>query len=227
MKLFAAEATRRIRLNIHLLPWAFVSPPLTGEPQAPISQLPPDREIGSLWRRIVAFAIDSIIVGIDGESDRFAVLRHVFANWVPGGRLVGFCLALPYFVVLNSRIGDGQTLGKRVMHLQVVDKSGEPISLAKSFVRYLTAQFDVLPQTISGFRSHGRLSVITYLLGFTVFGARGDYDLPRIVQPQNDDKASMNLAARELRCGCRQIQGLWRYSRFGKGIGPCSPHSLQ
>src|SRR5664279_3201582 len=42
------------------------SPPSTGEPQAPIGQLTPGREIGSLWRRIVAVVIDSIIVGIAG-----------------------------------------------------------------------------------------------------------------------------------------------------------------
>lgn len=52
------------------------------------------------------------------------------------GRLFGFCLAAPYYVLLNSKIGDGKTLGKRVMHLQVVDASGSTISVGKSAVRY-------------------------------------------------------------------------------------------
>src|SRR5215469_14626762 len=111
------------------------SPPLAGEPQVPISQLTPDREIGSLWRRIVAFVIDSIIVGIAGTLVALPFF-DTFSRLGGWGRLVGFCLALPYFVLLNSRIGNGQTLGKRVMHLQVVDRRGEPISVPRSFVRY-------------------------------------------------------------------------------------------
>jgi hypothetical protein len=45
-------------------------------------------------------------------------------------------MALPYFSILNSTIGNGQTLGKRWMHLQVVDVHGNTISFSKSVVRY-------------------------------------------------------------------------------------------
>jgi len=144
------------------------SPPLTGEPQAPIDQLTPDREIGSLWRRIVAIVIDSIIVGIAGTLVALPFF-DTFSRLGAWGRLVGFCLALPYFVLLNSRIGNGQTLGKRVMHLQVVDRRGEPISVLKSFVRYfvLSVPFFLNKLTLPITRTP---EVIAYLLGLAVFG---------------------------------------------------------
>src|ERR1700688_3195075 len=53
------------------------------------------------------------------------------------GTPCGILPCCPYFVLLNSRIGKGQTLGKRAMHLQVVNACGEPISVSKSFIRYL------------------------------------------------------------------------------------------
>lgn len=143
-------------------------PPLTGEPQAVISQLTPDREIGSLWRRIVALVIDSIIVGVAGALVALPFF-DVFSRLGAWGRLIGFCLALPYFVLLNSRIGNGQTLGKRAMHLQVVDRHGEPISVSKSFVRYsvLSAPFFLNSLRLPITRTP---EVVTFLLAVAVFG---------------------------------------------------------
>jgi tRNA(fMet)-specific endonuclease VapC len=37
---------------------------------------------------------------------------------------------------IYSRIGHGQTLGKRLMHIRVVDRSGEPIGMPKALARY-------------------------------------------------------------------------------------------
>lgn len=45
-------------------------------------------------------------------------------------------MALPYFAILNSKIGGGQTLGKKWMHLQVVDKDGNTIPFGSSVLRY-------------------------------------------------------------------------------------------
>jgi uncharacterized RDD family membrane protein YckC len=144
------------------------SPPLTGEPQAPLDQPIPDREIGSLWRRIVAVFIDSIIVGIAGTLIALPFF-DTFSRLGAWGRLVGLCLALPYFVLLNSRIGNGQTLGKRAMHLQVVDAQGQPISVPKSCIRYavLSAPFFLNGLTLPITRTP---QVVMYLLTVVVFG---------------------------------------------------------
>jgi hypothetical protein len=41
-----------------------------------------------------------------------------------------------YFVPLNSSLGKGRTLGKRLMKIHVVDTDGQHISPSKSFLRY-------------------------------------------------------------------------------------------
>ena len=48
------------------------------------------------------------------------------------GPLVGFCLALPYFAILDSAIGNGQTVGKRLMHIQGIDENGNTIPFWRS-----------------------------------------------------------------------------------------------
>ena len=111
------------------------APPVVGDPISVAETPPPDREIGSLWRRFVAFGVDGIIVGVAGTLVALPFFE-TFSRLGPWGRLVGFCLALPYFAILNSRIGNGQTLGKRLMHLQVVNKNGATISFWKSVGRY-------------------------------------------------------------------------------------------
>jgi len=143
------------------------SPPLTGDPEVPVN-LPPDREVGSLWRRIVAVLIDSIVVGIAGTFIALPFFDF-FSRLGAWGRLVGFCLAVPYFVLLNSRIGNGQTLGKRAMHLQVVNAHGEPISVSKSFIRYLvlSAPFFLNGLMLPITRTP---QIVMYLLTGVVFG---------------------------------------------------------
>jgi uncharacterized RDD family membrane protein YckC len=146
---------------------SLLSPPLTGDPQVPVD-LPPDREVGSLWRRIIAFLIDSMVVGIAGTLIALPFFDF-FSRLGVWGRLVGFCLSVPYFVLLNSRIGNGQTLGKRAMHLQVVDANGEPISVSKSFIRYLvlSGPFFLDELTLPVTRTP---QIVMYLLTTVVFG---------------------------------------------------------
>jgi uncharacterized RDD family membrane protein YckC len=112
-----------------------LTPPLSGDALSIIGTLPPDRAIGSLWRRVVAFVVDGILVGIVGSVVALPFFE-TFSHLGPWGRLVGFFMALPYFAILNSTIGNGQTFGKRWTHLQVVDVRGNAISFSKSLVRY-------------------------------------------------------------------------------------------
>jgi len=112
-----------------------LNPPLSGDALSLIGTLPPDRAIGSLWRRIVGLIVDGIIVGIAGSVIALPFF-DTFSRLGPWGRLVGFFMALPYFAILNSAIGNGQTLGKRWMHLQVVDVHGNTIPFSKSLIRY-------------------------------------------------------------------------------------------
>jgi uncharacterized RDD family membrane protein YckC len=116
-------------------PLSVLVPPLSGDPLSILNTVPQDLTIGSLWRRIVAFALDATIVGVAASLIAFP-LFETFSHLGLWGRLVGFCMALPYFATLNSTIGNGQTLGKRWMRLQVVDMHGNTIPFWKSLCRY-------------------------------------------------------------------------------------------
>lgn len=53
----------------------------------------------------------------------------------------GLLVSIAYFVPTQSGFGNGQSLGKRLLGIQVLDMNGQPLSLAKSFLRYLIVAF--------------------------------------------------------------------------------------
>src|SRR5688572_4687565 len=85
------------------------------------------------------------------------------------GRLLGFAVALAYFGVMNSRIGGGQTLGKRLLGVRVVAGDGRTLSLPRSFLRYCVLG---IPFFLNGapFSAQVLFSWWGYLLPIIVFG---------------------------------------------------------
>jgi len=147
-----------------------LTPPLSGDPITIAGALAPDRRIGALWRRIVAFLADAFIVGLAGfiiTVPFFDTLSRLGSY----GRLLGFMLALPYFAILNSSIGNGQTLGKRWMHIQVTDEQGQTISFGKSLVRYTVFAVPyylnqiTLPTTRTPWIISSSISVVIFVVG--------------------------------------------------------------
>jgi uncharacterized RDD family membrane protein YckC len=132
---------------------------------------PAQAVISGFWRRLVAFILDGLLLGLVGVIlgllwfDPLARL----GGW---GRLLGFCVSLVYFGVLNSAIGGGQTLGKGTMKIQVVDRSGHSISPGRSFLRYtvLGAPYFLnhllIPPNVA-------MSPIGLAVGFILFGFGG------------------------------------------------------
>jgi len=125
-------------------------------------------EISGFWRRVGAFLIDSIILGVLGLilgiffSQQFVEL----GVW---GRAIGFPIAAIYFAVLNSQIGGGQTVGKRALKIQVVDNTGELLSLPKSILRYSAIG---IPYFLNGAMIPETLlyPIGIYLISILVFG---------------------------------------------------------
>jgi uncharacterized RDD family membrane protein YckC len=99
--------------------------------QAPLPAFPP---IAGFWKRLLAFAIDALILGVFGQ-----ILALVFSNFFysigPYGRPIGWTIALFYFGIFNSKLGGGQTLGKRIMKLAVRDETNKSISFGRSVAR--------------------------------------------------------------------------------------------
>src|SRR5207248_8766925 len=67
-------------------PLSILAPPTPSSPPSAAETLPPDRSIGSLWRRFVAFAVDGIIVGVAGTVVALPFFE-AFSHLGPWGRL--------------------------------------------------------------------------------------------------------------------------------------------
>lgn len=124
--------------------------------------------IAGFWRRIVALAIDATALGLVGTV-LGALFFDPLARMGAYARLIGFAIALTYFGIGNSRIASGQTLGKRLMRLRVVDAEGRSLSLVRSLARYvvLAAVFFLNGVWFDPQNAHPLLG---YLLALVVFG---------------------------------------------------------
>ena len=129
---------------------------------------PTNAAICGFWKRVFAMMIDGILLGIVGSLVGMAVFDQLtqLGGW---GRLVGFCIAIIYFGVFNSVIGKGQTPGKKMMKIHVIDHSGNYISLAKSLLRYTILG---LPFFLNGVLIPNSVifSPVGYILSLLIFG---------------------------------------------------------
>jgi|WetSurMetagenome_2_1015567.scaffolds.fasta_scaffold116290_1 uncharacterized RDD family membrane protein YckC len=91
-------------------------------------------KIANFWTRVGSFLIDMVILGILGMILGL-IFYNFFVNLGKYGYLIGFIITVLYFSILNSNILKGQTLGKMVLGIQVVDKQGKLISIYKSLLR--------------------------------------------------------------------------------------------
>jgi len=93
-----------------------------------------DRIICNFWMRILALLIDCICLFLIGIflSIWFSKQFVQMGGW---GRLVGFLITICYFGILNSRIGKGQTIGKKITNIHVVGWHGQFISFGRSLLR--------------------------------------------------------------------------------------------
>ena len=104
--------------------------------------------------------------------------------------LVGLSIVIPYFALMGSDLAGGQTLGMRVMGVEVVDREGRKLPVALSFARYLIllipmmAVTKLLPLGTPSWLSDGADwilsalgSVIFYLLVFNAATRQSLHDL--------------------------------------------------
>lgn len=93
--------------------------------------------IFNFWPRLLAFVIDCFIIWALGMTIGFIFGKYlaILGYW---GSLVGFVIVLLYFTVFNSRIGHGQTPGKKLCRVKIVrKKDGAYLSVIRSLVRAL------------------------------------------------------------------------------------------
>ena len=128
----------------------------------------PKSIISGFWRRLFAFFIDVIILGIIGIGIG-TLFYDILAELGGWGRLLGFSIALLYFGLLNSSIGSGQTIGKRVLKIKVVDIDKKTISAPKSILRFMILG---IPYFLNGALIPPEILINTFVslvLGLVVF----------------------------------------------------------
>jgi len=144
----------------------------TAEAASPVSPCPP--AFAGFWRRFAAFLLDGLLLGLVANVLGYA-LFDTMVRIGPWGRALGFLIALAYFAPLESRLGGGQTPGKRLLKIRVVDATGAPLALARSTTRF--AIFGVpyflsgaaLPAWVVGFAGGVPLALLSYG-AFTALG---------------------------------------------------------
>ncbi|MBV1922275.1 MAG: RDD family protein, partial [Pseudomonadales bacterium] len=124
--------------------------------------------IAGFWRRIGALILDSLILGAFGFLLSI-FLKDYFYSLGDSGVLVGLAVGLVYFGLLNSSLCVGQTLGKRIVKIKVVNKSNQLISLPKSLIRYLIYS---IPFSLNGlaFGDEDSPVWVMCILSLVVFG---------------------------------------------------------
>ncbi|KGJ93507.1 RDD family protein [Thalassotalea sp. ND16A] len=124
--------------------------------------------ICGFWRRVGALFIDSLILGAVGFTLGL-FLENTFVQLGGWGRLIGFAISITYFGFMNSSIFNGQTFGKKILGIKVVDSTNSTIRLSKSLLRY---SFLAIPFSLNGaqFTNEALLSYLMYPLSLIVFG---------------------------------------------------------
>lgn len=128
--------------------------------------------IAKFWTRVWAFLIDSLILGVIGYLLGLTV-RDFLVSIGNYGLLFGLVITVIYQTICNSKIGNGQTLGKRAMNIQVVDINGDTIDVGKSFLRALILCFPYFTAnlTIPGLSDIAFVNIIkTIVLATIVIG---------------------------------------------------------
>ncbi len=97
--------------------------------------------------RLYAMLLDSIIVlaAVNGVG----LLVYLIFSKAPGFgvmviTLAEFAIGFAYGALLEG-FWNGQTIGKRLFHLRVIDQSGLPLHIEQAWVRNLMRVFDALP----------------------------------------------------------------------------------
>jgi uncharacterized RDD family membrane protein YckC len=91
--------------------------------------------VAGFWVRVLADLLDGLVLFAVGALLAIP-FRSLFLRMGERGVFVGLAVSLLYTGVLQSRFGDGRTIGKRLLGLRVVRMDGALMSLDRSLVRY-------------------------------------------------------------------------------------------
>jgi uncharacterized RDD family membrane protein YckC len=123
--------------------------------------------IAGFWRRVLAIILDITFLAIP-----LIILGFVFEDLAfslgPWGRLFGYGIMFLYWGCLTSKLGKGQTIGKKIMKIAVVDSQGSYLALGKALLRALIL---VLMGLLNGWNfPYGQDPIVVVISSTFVFG---------------------------------------------------------
>lgn len=89
----------------------------------------------SLAKRAVAISFDFLIIALAASLLSF-VFGDVYSRMGTWGSIIGTIFSVLYFGILNSSIGQGQTIGKRMLNLRVTHYNGTYLSFHQAAARF-------------------------------------------------------------------------------------------
>lgn len=92
------------------------------------------------WRRFFADFLDAIFLGIPGYGIGY-LFRYNFSAMGSHAIWIGLVCSFLYYGLQHTRLGGGQTPGKRLLGIQVLRRDGQYLDFGKSFLRYLVVSF--------------------------------------------------------------------------------------
>ncbi|MEP4547032.1 MAG: RDD family protein [Saccharospirillum sp.] len=124
--------------------------------------------LSSLYRRVGALIIDAAVLVSVGFVLGW-VFESYFVELSVWARAIGFAIALLYFGILNGELNNGQTIGKRLLAIRVVNLHNESIKLDVSLLRSLIL---ITPFFVQGSGLPGALlhSFWIYPVSLVLFG---------------------------------------------------------
>ena len=126
--------------------------------------------IAGFWRRMAAFVLDVVFLGIVGQLLGLS-LSSIWFQIGPYGRIVGQPIALLYFGIMDSGVAGGQTLGKRLLRVAVRNAEGQRIGVGRSMLRTLVW---LVPVTLNGWALPAMSDpIVAGVASIVVFGVSG------------------------------------------------------
>lgn len=137
---------RRINEQFSAKPFVPIAELTIATPEGVLFRLPLAGPAARLYAMLLDIAI--VLAAVNGLG---YLVYLIFAK-APGFAamtitLVEFAIGFAYGALLEG-FWNGQTIGKRLFHLRVIDQSGLPLRLEQAWIRNLMRTVDALPRCI-------------------------------------------------------------------------------
>jgi len=112
-------------------------------------------------KRLFSFIIDALLIGLVGYTSGF-IFEKYYTLLGSYGNLIGFTITLIYFSLFDSKLFNGQTIGKKILKIKVVNQHNKAITVKRSVFRSLFYSLTVLLNGLS-FPNYKYLPVIIFV----------------------------------------------------------------